>query len=134
MYAESVIDLLKVNMTSVYEPFVSSIHDWVLQSKQNHVIIIIKAPILKKELKRDEENAMLKVSYKKLWKLLIDLEINKKTLAERAGVSASTLTKLTKGECVHMDMLVKICTALECDLSDIVELVPDNPPNEKWRK
>lgn len=74
---------------------------------------------------------MLKLSYKKLWKLLIDLEINKKTLAERAGISASTLTKLTKGECVHMDMLVKICTALECDLSDIVELVPYNPPNEK---
>ena len=74
---------------------------------------------------------MLKVSYKKLWKLLIDLEMNKKTLAERAGISASTLTKLSKGECVHMDMLVKICTALECDLSDIVELVQENLQKEK---
>jgi len=74
---------------------------------------------------------MLKASYKKLWKLLIDLEINKKMLAERAGISASTLTKLTKGECVHMDMLVKICTALECDLCDIVELVRDELPKEE---
>ena len=116
--------------TDVLKGEFSSMHDWVLQSQQNYVIIIIKVPILKKGLKRDEENTMLKVSYKKLWKLLIDLEINKKTLAERAGISASTLTKLTKGECVHMDMLVKICTALECDLSDIVELVSDNLMNE----
>lgn len=43
-----------------------------------------------------------------------------------ANISASTLTKLNKGECVHMDMLVRICNALECDLSDIVELVPEN--------
>ena len=66
----------------------------------------------------------MKVSYKKLWKLLIDLEINKKILAERAGISASTLTKLSKGECVHMDMLVKICNSLKCGLCDIVELIP----------
>lgn len=66
----------------------------------------------------------MKVSYKKLWKMLIDLEMNKKTLSERANISASTLTKLSKGECVHMDMLVRICNALECKLCDIVELVP----------
>jgi DNA-binding Xre family transcriptional regulator len=77
----------------------------------------------------------MKVSYKKLWKLLIDLEINKKTLAERAGISASTLTKLTKGECVHMDMLVRICSALDCDFNDIVELVQDCPSsNIEMRK
>lgn len=66
----------------------------------------------------------MKVSYKKLWKLLIDLEINKKILAQRAKISASTLTKLSKGECVHMNMLVRICNALKVDLHDIVELVP----------
>ena len=67
----------------------------------------------------------MKVSYKKLWKLLIDMEINKKTLSKMANVSGATLTKLAKGESVGMDMLVRICTALKCDLHDIVEIVPD---------
>ena len=66
---------------------------------------------------------MKKVSYKKLFKLLIDLEISKKELSVMAGISTSTMTKLAKGECVNMDMLVKICTALDCDLHDIVEIV-----------
>ena len=68
---------------------------------------------------------MKKVTYKKLWKLLIDLEINKRELSRLAGISTSTLTKLSKGECVNMDMLLKICTALDCDLHDIVEIMPD---------
>ena len=68
----------------------------------------------------------MKISYKKLWKLLIDLEMNKRTLAKKANISDSTLTKLSKGESVNMEMLVRICTALKCDLHDIVELVPEN--------
>lgn len=72
----------------------------------------------------------MKISYKKLWKLLIDKEINKKTLAQMANISGSTLTKLSKGECVNTDMLVRICTALKCDLHDIVELVPDEASDE----
>ena len=68
----------------------------------------------------------MKVSYKKLWKLLIDLEINKRTLAKMANISDSTLTKLSKGESVNMEMLIRICTALSCDLNDIVELIPNN--------
>jgi DNA-binding Xre family transcriptional regulator len=68
----------------------------------------------------------MKVSYKRLWKLLIDKEINKKTLALKAKISGSTLTKLSKNENVNMDVLVRICVALECDLPDIVELVPDS--------
>ena len=68
----------------------------------------------------------MKVSYKKLWKLLIDKEINKKTLAKNANISGSTLTKLSKGESVNMEMLVRICNTLKCDLHDIVELVPDS--------
>jgi DNA-binding Xre family transcriptional regulator len=67
----------------------------------------------------------LKLTYKKLWKLMIDREINRKTLAKMANISASTLTKLSKGDCVNTDMLVRICIALKCDLHDIVELVPD---------
>ena len=67
----------------------------------------------------------MKASYKKLWKILIDKEINKKTLAQMANISASTLTKLAKSESVNMEILVRICDALKCDLHDIVELVPD---------
>ena len=58
--------------------------------------------------------------------MLIDKEINKRSLAQKARISGSTLTKLSKGENVNMEVLVRICTALECDLPDIVELVPDN--------
>ena len=66
---------------------------------------------------------MRKVSYKKLWKLLIDKDLNKQTLSQVANISASTLTKMSKNESVNIDMLVKICNALNCDFHDIVELI-----------
>jgi len=69
----------------------------------------------------------MKASYKKLWKLLIDLEINKTQLAKMASISDATITKLSKGESVNMEMLLRICTALNCHLHDIVETVPDKP-------
>ena len=80
----------------------------------------------------EKEVQSVKASYKKLWKLLIDKEINKRTLAKMANVSGSTLTKLSKGESVNMEILVRICAALECSLDDIVELLPDEekPKNE----
>ena len=68
----------------------------------------------------------MKASYKKLWKLLIDRDMNRKDLSSIASVSSSTLTKLSKGESVNSDMLVRICTALKCDLWDIMELLPEN--------
>lgn len=65
-------------------------------------------------------------SYKKLFKLLIDRDMKKKELAEKAGVSIATITKMGKdGAVVSSDILVKICTALECTMDDIVEIVPD---------
>ena len=63
------------------------------------------------------------VSYKKLWKLLIDKELSKKELAEKAGLSTYTLTKMNKGDSVKSDTLVKICTALNCTFDDIMEIV-----------
>ena len=63
------------------------------------------------------------VSYKKLWKLLIDKDMMKKELAEKANVSNYTLAKMNKGENVTTDVLVRICKALECNLDDIMELV-----------
>ena len=60
------------------------------------------------------------VSYKKLWKLLIDKEMSKKELAEKAGLSTYTLTKMNKGDSVKSDTLVKICKALKADAEAVV--------------
>ena len=65
------------------------------------------------------------VSYKKLWKLLIDRDMKKKDLAKVADISNYTITKMSKGENVTVDTLTKICSALHCDITDIMELVPD---------
>ena len=61
------------------------------------------------------------VSYKKLWKLLIDKDMKKKDLCAAAGISHASMAKLGKNENVTTDVLVKICTALQCDIGDIME-------------
>ncbi len=66
------------------------------------------------------------VSYKKLWKLLIDKDMKKKDLREAAGISISSMAKLGKNENVTTDVLVKICKALKCDISDIMEITQDD--------
>ena len=66
---------------------------------------------------------MKKASYKKLWKLLIDRDMNKKMLVESANISWSSLSKLNRGETVNIDMLIKICNALDCTMDDIMDLV-----------
>ena len=65
------------------------------------------------------------VSYKKLWKLLIDRDMKKKDLLAAAGISQSSLSKMKKNENVNMDIVVKVCKALNCDISDIMEIEPD---------
>jgi DNA-binding Xre family transcriptional regulator len=65
------------------------------------------------------------VSYKKLWKLLIDKDIKKKDLSERAGISPATITKMGKGGHVTTEVLLKICTALDCGIHDVMEIVPE---------
>ena len=62
------------------------------------------------------------VSYKKLFMLLIERDMKKKDLQQQAGVSSSTMAKLSKGEFVTMEVLVKICTALKVDIGDVVEI------------
>ena len=62
-------------------------------------------------------------SYKKLWKMLIDRDMKKQELCAKAGISSATLTKLVKGESITTESLLKICIALECDTSDIMEIV-----------
>ena len=67
----------------------------------------------------------MNVSYKKLWKLLIDRDLKKKDLVEMAGVSHYVINKLTHGDNVTTDVLGRICKALDCSLDDIMEFVDD---------
>lgn len=64
----------------------------------------------------------MSISYNKLWKLLIDKKMNKKDLRIASGVSTAVIAKLGKGENVTTDVLLKICGALDCDISDIMEI------------
>ena len=70
------------------------------------------------------------ISYKKLWKLLIDKDMLKKDLAQKAQISPTSIAKLSKNENVNTDILKKICIALDCDISDIMELVESSPKGE----
>ena len=78
------------------------------------------------------------VCYNKLWKLLIDRKMKKKDLLELSGISRGTLTKLNKDENVSTETLVRICTALKCDIADIVEVTDINKqertPHDRNRK
>ena len=65
------------------------------------------------------------VSYKKLFKLMIDSDMKKKDLKEMASIGNSTMTKLAKDENVTMDVMAKICNALNCTMDEIVEVLPD---------
>ena len=65
----------------------------------------------------------MEVSYKKLWKILIDKDMMKKDLQAAAGISWASVTKMSKGDTVSMDVLMKVCKALNCDVGDIMEFV-----------
>ena len=67
----------------------------------------------------------MSVSYKKLWKLLIDKDMKKKDLCEKAGISPASVTKMGRNVFVFLFFFVKICAALDCRIEDIVEIVPD---------
>ena len=65
------------------------------------------------------------VSYKKLWNLLIDKDIKKKDLSSMAGVSPATITKMGKNGHVTTEVLLNICTALNCQVEDVMEIIPE---------
>lgn len=69
----------------------------------------------------------MQICYKKLWKLLIDRDMLKKDLAAKAEISSTSIAKLSKNENVNTEILVKICNALHCDISDIMEMVEETP-------
>lgn len=67
----------------------------------------------------------MKVSYNKLWKLLIDKGMNKKALQEAVKMSPNTMAKMGKNENISMDVMVRICEELKCDVGDIMEVLPE---------
>ena len=66
----------------------------------------------------------MSVSYKKLWKLLIDKDMMKKDLQKASGVSWGVMAKLSKNETVNMESLIKICRALDCGVDDVMDILP----------
>ncbi len=69
----------------------------------------------------------MSISYKRLWKLLIDKDMKKKDLEEKAGISHYTINKLNRGENVTTDVLARICDALDCTMDDILEIQRSQP-------
>jgi len=69
-------------------------------------------------------------SYKKLWHMLLDLDMSKTQLRELAGISTNALAKLGKDESLPLETLEKVCSALNCTLDDILEYVPDKKQAE----
>lgn len=65
------------------------------------------------------------ISYKKLWKLLIDKDLKKKDLREMTGISPSTIAKMRRNENINTEILIRICQSLKCDLNDIMEIMED---------
>lgn len=79
----------------------------------------------------------MKINYNRLWKLLIDKGLNKTKLTSMAGITTNAVVKMGKNEGVQLDVLLKICEALNCTIDDIVEITPDIeadslPSPEKW--
>ena len=69
------------------------------------------------------------ISYNKLWHLMLDKKINKRELREMTGISTASIAKLGKGENITTDILIKICKALDCDITDIMELSQEDETN-----
>ncbi|HPE96117.1 MAG TPA: helix-turn-helix transcriptional regulator [Bacillota bacterium] len=74
------------------------------------------------------------VSYNRLWKLLIDKNMNKKDLREKASLGTATVSRLVKGENVTTDVLLKICEALDCGINDILEVIPGSDSGARTQK
>lgn len=70
------------------------------------------------------------ISYNRLWKLMIDRHMKRQDLKEQTGISTASIAKLGKDENITTGVLLKICNGLNCDLSDIMELVPESTEQE----
>ena len=68
---------------------------------------------------------MRNLSYDSLWKKIIDLKMTKTELAEKAGISRTTISKMGKNEIISLDVILKICNYLDCGIEDVVSILPD---------
>jgi len=68
----------------------------------------------------------MRISYNKLWKMLIDKGMKKSDLKEQAGISSASIAKLGKGENITTDVMIKICESMNCHLEDIMETIQDD--------
>ena len=75
----------------------------------------------------------MKISYNKLWKMLIDRKMNKTDLREKTKMGSNPMAKLGRDETISMDVMLRICDVLHCDVGDIMEVLPDDP-DEKEKK
>ena len=75
----------------------------------------------------------MSVCYIKLWKLLLEKDIKRTDLISMAGISSNIVAKMGRNEYVSMESLEKVCRALKCDISDIVEFVTEESTGEHWR-
>lgn len=73
----------------------------------------------------------MSVSYKKLFKLLIDNNLKKTEFASKVGISQNTMAKFSKGEYVSMEVMVKICQYFECKIDDILDMIPEEDNSQK---
>jgi DNA-binding Xre family transcriptional regulator len=67
----------------------------------------------------------MRISYKKLWKLLIDCEMSQSELRVKAGIAPNTMTKLRRNQVVAMNVLIRICSTLKVNIGDIMDLIPE---------
>lgn len=81
----------------------------------------------------NEEYGM-KISYKKLWKRLIDEDMMKKDLQQKAGISWATMTKMSKGEVVSTEVLMKVCQVLHCNVGDVVDFIEEETTDKESTK
>lgn len=73
------------------------------------------------------------ISYNKLWKMMIDCGLNKTQLREKTGITTNAIAKMGKGEKVSMDVLVKICRTLNCNIGDIMDVLPETEEKSNKR-
>ncbi len=73
----------------------------------------------------------MSISYKPLWKLLIDRDMKKKDLIALANISQSSVSKMGRGENVNTEILERICIALECEIGEIMEIIPNKKDKEE---
>ena len=88
---------------------------------------MVQSNMLKQATTTEKKQGLpdMRISYNKLWKILIDKKMKKNDLREMTRMGPNTMAKLGKDEAVSMDVLLRICEALKCDVGDIMEVIPD---------